>query len=690
MASRIAAVVGSIKLTTMIAALVISAVIVSVSVVTLALYLNLSESSRNDAIKQQDTNLKTAATVLQSSLPGAEVEWTDTGGIAAIRTWAMPKQFTNDELVDSIKRVTGEAATLFGWSEADQDFVRMTTTIVGADGVRIVGTMLGKDSAAYRSMMEGKVYYGEAKIVGRPYYTAYQPIVDQGGTPVGIIFVGIDRAEIEARIQSTVQLLLMVGAAVLVVLGGLGLLLSRMMMAPVPRLAKVMKQVADGDYDARIDYLDRGNEVGDMARAVEVFRTRGLTLVQMTDEEKQAELRRREERTDMMVTLQAAFGEVVDAAISGDFSKRVHAQFPDPELNSLAQSVNQLVETVDRGLSETGQVLAALADTDLRQRMTGSYQGAFARLAEDTNAVTDRLTDVVSNAKQISGSLKQATGEILSGINDLAERTTKQAATIEETSATMEQLAGTVSSNAEMAESASSQAQMVSGNAAQSGVTMNEANAAMERITASSAKISNIIGLIDDIAFQTNLLALNASVEAARAGDAGAGFAVVAVEVRRLAQSAASASADVKTLIEQSAMEVQGGTRLVSSAAEQLVGMLSAIDENAAMMHRIAAASRSQAVAIDEVSVAVRTLDEMTQHNAALVEQTNAAIEQTEAQASELDRVVDVFTLAGDTASAPAIARAPQAKPKAPATATAARSYLAQGNAAISTDWNEF
>ena len=184
---------------------------------------------------------------------------------------------------------------------------------------------------------------------------------------------------------------------------------------------------------------------------------------------------------------------------------------------------------------------------------------------------------------------------------------------------------------------------------------MAQATEAMERITASSSKISNIIGLIDDIAFQTNLLALNASVEAARAGDAGKGFAVVAVEVRRLAQSAASASSDVKALIETSSGEVGAGTRLVAEAAAKLEAMLDAAKANSALMDGIARDSREQASAIEEVSVAVRQMDEMTQHNAALVEQTNAAIEQTEAQASELDRIVDVFKLDPNSADSMAV-----------------------------------
>ena len=218
---------------------------------------------------------------------------------------------------------------------------------------------------------------------------------------------------------------------------------------------------------------------------------------------------------------------------------------------------------------------------------------------------------------------------------------------------------------------------------------------AMERITQSSGKISNIIGLIDDIAFQTNLLALNASVEAARAGDAGKGFAVVAVEVRRLAQSAASASSEVKVLIDQSSGEVKTGSKLVADAASRLEAMLEAARSSNALMDGIARESRSQASAIEEVNTAVRQLDEMTQHNAALVEETNAAIEQTESQANDLDRVVDIFTVSGTVTaaqrpSAPAVAPAKGIKGLQEKVKKAASSYLSRGNAAIDKDWAEF
>ena len=418
----------------------------------------------------------------------------------------------------------------------------------------------------------------------------------------------------------------------------------RLVMGPLTQMTAGLQRLSDGDLDVKAETRQPIKEIGHLARVLAVFRDALHSrheLAQAADRTATAT----KARAAATNALNAQISDVVDAAIRGELSQRVPDN-TDPDLNALAQSVNALVETFDRSLTETGQVLAALAHADLTQRMQGDYAGALLRLKDDANAVGDKLTGIVHHLRGTSRQLKTATGEILAGANDLSERTTKQAATIEQTSATMEQLAATVLDNAKRAEEASSNAAAVTRTAEQGGEVMRDANEAMQRITTSSGKISNIIGLIDDIAFQTNLLALNASVEAARAGEAGKGFAVVAVEVRRLAQSAAEASSEVKVLIEQSGVEVAGGSRLVAEAAGKLEGMLDGARRNLQLLEAIARQSREQASAIEEVNVAVRQLDEMTQHNAALVEQTNAAIEQTESQATELDKVVGSFTVA--------------------------------------------
>jgi methyl-accepting chemotaxis protein len=573
--------------------------------------------------------------------------------------------------------------------------------VVGANGLLRSDSIFTPDNDALVTGFAGPLL--DAAIAGShsngetvdyratPMLVAAAPIATRGEPWAAVAVMAKD--EVLAPVAQMRNMMLAIGAALLAVVAGLSLLFSRSITKPISHLTHTMETVANGDFDAEVPGTARSDELGAMARAVEVFRENGRKVSQLTEAEAAQALRNQAERAEMMVTLQRAFGDVVEAAVSGDFSQRVEAKFPDAELNTLARSVNRLVETVDRGLAETGAVLSALADTDLTHRVNGDYQGAFARLKDDTNAVAERLGDIVGQLRATSGTLKRATGEILSGANDLSERTTRQAATIEETSATMEQLAQTVLQNAAKAEAASKKARDVSHAAEEGGAVMNKATEAMDRITASSAKISNIIGLIDDIAFQTNLLALNASVEAARAGEAGKGFAVVAVEVRRLAQSAASASADVKVLIEQSATEVKGGTQLVGAAAGKLAGMLDAIRENTTDLETIALGSRSQASAIEEVTVAVRQMDEMTQHNAALVEETNAAIEQTEGQANRLDQIVEQFTVspASQREAEPEPARGikgMQEKLK-----SVAGTYLrrSNGNAALKQDdWSEF
>jgi methyl-accepting chemotaxis protein len=335
-------------------------------------------------------------------------------------------------------------------------------------------------------------------------------------------------------------------------------------------------------------------------------------------------------------------------------------------------------------VNQLSHALELLAQGNLSCSIDAEFPRELEPVRLAFNQTIGRLANIVLELRRTSGALRSATGEILAGANDLADRSTRQAAAIEETSAAVEQLSQTVAENASRADAARINARSVSEGAEAAGDVMERANDAMERVATQAASISNIIGMIDDIAFQTNLLALNASVEAARAGDAGKGFAVVAVEVRRLAQSAASASREVKGLVEQSNEAVSQGTRLVATATETLNSMVSRVRDNALLMDQIAQASREQASAIAEVNTAVRQMDEMTQHNAAMVEETNAAIEQTQGQAHGLDALVEVFvvTETNEMSQMPARTHGIRTAP--------VQAYPAEGSAALSPDWSDF
>ncbi|WP_338721206.1 methyl-accepting chemotaxis protein [Devosia sp. XK-2] len=678
-----------------ISGLVMAAIVVSIGVVAMAVYLSFSTTMMQQGRDRQETNLKTAATIFAAATNnkgGTVVHWTETGDMSQVTGWAL-LPFFDTELVDGISRVIGAETAIYITDKDSGALVNNTTTLKTDAGESLKDSVIDPAGPVMAALSAGQGWFGEEELAGRQYYSAYFPVNREDGALAGALFVGEPVAAIEQSVSQMMGFLAIIALVTALVLAVIGYVVSLGIIRPIPRIASAMGTIAEGAYDTQVPYRDLGNEVGSMARAVEVFRENGLRVSEMTEAEAARIVADEDNRRKMMAELQSAFGEVVDAAVAGDFGRRVATQFPDEELNVLASSVNNLVSTVDRGVTEVGSVLGALANTDLTRRMEGDYEGALAKLKDDTNAVADKLNEVVGQLRQTSGTLKTATSEILSGANDLSERTTKQAATIEETSAAMEQLATTVLTNAERAQDASRSAALVTQTAEDGGQVMAEATGAMEKITASSGKISNIIGLIDDIAFQTNLLALNASVEAARAGEAGKGFAVVAVEVRRLAQSAAQASSDVKALIEQSAAEVKGGSRLVADAASKLNAILEAARTSNQLMGSIATESREQAASIDEVNTAVRTMDEMTQHNAALVEEMNAAIEQTEAQATQLDWIVDVFTVY-DRAE-PVAATQPVPPPASKARVqdrvrSAGRAYLGQGNAALEADWSEF
>jgi methyl-accepting chemotaxis protein len=357
---------------------------------------------------------------------------------------------------------------------------------------------------------------------------------------------------------------------------------------------------------------------------------------------------------------QANINELIAAANQGNLNQRIDASQFDGFYRELAQSMNGLMDTIVEPVNSAIGALGTLAEGDLTQRMDGNYEGSFAQIQMALNGTIDKLKETVQNVKSSAQSVNSASSEISAGSTDLSERTEKQASSLEETAASMEEITGTVRQNTENANNAAKLANDTKAIAEKGGVVSTNAVKAMKSIEESSQKISDIIGVIDEIAFQTNLLALNAAVEAARAGEAGKGFAVVASEVRSLAGRSASASKEIKALIHDSAAHVQSGAELVNQAGDTLKEIVDSVNQVADIMSEIASASAQQSSGIDEINSAVAAMDEMTQQNSALVEQNTAAAHSLVDQAQELERMMRFFNVGEEEfeEQAPAVASA--------------------------------
>jgi methyl-accepting chemotaxis protein len=341
--------------------------------------------------------------------------------------------------------------------------------------------------------------------------------------------------------------------------------------------------------------------------------------------------------------IQEEVATLVRAAGQGDFSRRIVEDGKTGFMLDLARGMNALASTSASSLHDVVTFLDALASGNLTGRISGDHHGMFGKIKDDANRTAERLSDIVSRIVSASDTIGVAAAEIATGSSDLADRTEQQASSLEETAAAMEELGATVRASAEKAQSANSMSSEARAAAENGGAVTGSAIEAMRRIEESSRKITDIIGVIDEIAFQTNLLALNAAVEAARAGDAGRGFAVVAQEVRTLAQRSAQASKEIKTLILDSDGQVKDGVELVRKAGTALGRIVSSVKEVATLISDMATASGEQATALDEINSTVAQMDEMTQKNAALVEETTAAAQSLASQASDMRSLMSFF-----------------------------------------------
>lgn len=292
-----------------------------------------------------------------------------------------------------------------------------------------------------------------------------------------------------------------------------------------------------------------------------------------------------------------------------------------------------------------GNGLAAIAKGDLTHQITAQFPPDSRMLKDNFNQAVEKLHEVMVAVSTAISNMRTSSGEISHSADELSRRTEQQAASLEETAASLDEITATVKRSAEGANHASKTATAVRAEAESSGLVVDQATEAMSQIEDSSQQISQIIGVIDDIAFQTNLLALNAGVEAARAGEAGKGFAVVAQEVRELAQRSANAAKEIKQLITLSTQQVDTGVKLVDQTGNALRTIVNRIGEITDLVAEIASSTQEQSVGLNQINTAVNQMDQMTQQNAAMVEETSASSHNLAEDARELDRLARRFKL---------------------------------------------
>ena len=346
-------------------------------------------------------------------------------------------------------------------------------------------------------------------------------------------------------------------------------------------------------------------------------------------------------------TLDAVIGPLnvaagyIDRIGKGEVPPKITDEY-NGDFNTIKNNINACVDGL-QGLVEANNVIQLMSQNDFTSQIKGNYQGVYAELGKAINETITQMREALIQVQEGAMAIASASGEIAMGNQDLSSRTEEQAANLEETASGLEQITSNVNLTADNAQSANTEAVKARQVAQDGGTAVTQVIAAMESINESSAKINEIIGVVDEIAFQTNLLALNAAVEAARAGEQGRGFAVVAAEVRNLAKRSADAAKEIKVLIRESVTKSMDGSKVAAHAGETIQEVVANVQRVTALVGEIAGATQEQSTGLIELNKAVVQMDEVTQQNAALVEQAAAAAETLDSQAHTLAEVVSRF-----------------------------------------------
>lgn len=499
----------------------------------------------------------------------------------------------------------------------------------------------------------GKPVFEQISSGGREIVVQAVPFTNFSGAPLGVFEIGADATDILASSASSLWATV-IGSVLVSLLSLVGFLLfARSFSKVIGKLTGTMARLAENDLNVTVEGQDRPDEIGAMASAVQVFKENA-------------------ERASMLET-----------------EASQHRHQTEAERERAATLDRKRTEQMAEATRSLADGLRHLSDGDLTYQIDQPLAANFEALRTDFNQAVGQLRETMSAVARTTTAIDSGSREISSSADDLSKRTEQQAASLEETAAALDEITTNVANSTKRADEARIVAIQANESARQSGTVVASAVDAMGKIEHSSSQISNIIGVIDDIAFQTNLLALNAGVEAARAGEAGKGFAVVAQEVRELAQRSAKAAKEIKELIHNSSIEVEHGVKLVSETGDALKAIEASIVTINQHMDSIATSAREQSVGLSEVNTAVNQMDQVTQQNAAMVEEANAASATLAGEAGNLRDLVSRFKSDARENGRPSNNIQPNRYPS-PARSMMKRVANSFGSSAAKADWQEF